>query len=309
MREDPVSFFSEGVRIAGLFRTPNSSGPWPAVAQGPGWLGLKDAALYLPYHEALTAAGVAVFIFDYRGFGDSDGKPGEVSLRHQVEDLVNAFSFLESRPDVATDQVGIFGSGGTGGGNAILAAATLQRVRATVTQVPVADGGDWLRRMRREYEWFEFLRRLAEDRSQRVTSGEGVWVDPRTEIMIAPPERKEANVKRDVDSRVPTSVPLSLADELLAYRPIDHVSRVGNLLVIGVEDDAVTPTDHAVDLYQRAAEPKRLIMQRHTTHYAAYKQYGSVVIPEIVDWFLTHLAGRAVEAQSPSDRSVLRELP
>ena len=57
MKEEKVGFYSEGKRISGILRLPDgsSSEPWPGIVQGPGWLGLKDAKLYLPYHEALTA--------------------------------------------------------------------------------------------------------------------------------------------------------------------------------------------------------------------------------------------------------------
>ena len=42
-------------------------------------------------------------------------------------------------------------------------------------------------------------------------------------------------------------------------------------------------------LYERARPPKKLIMQRHTTHYGAYAQYADKVIPQITEWFGTHL--------------------
>jgi dipeptidyl aminopeptidase/acylaminoacyl peptidase len=309
MRETEVRYFSEGEEIAGTLRLPDSDGPFPGIVQGPGWLGLRDAKLYLPYHEALTAAGYAVLIFDYRGFGDSEGERNTLSPSAQLEDLINAVTYLQTRDDIDPDRIGVFGSGGTGGGNAILLAAADKRVRCAVSQVPVANGEDWLRRMRREYEWVEFLERLDADRRRRVTSGKGEMVHPREEIMVPAPERRATNVKKDVDGRVPTSVPLRAAEAIMAYKPIEVVPRVDNLMVIGVADDVVTPTDHAVALYEAAAEPKRLIMQRHTTHYAAYAQHGDAVIPDIVAWFDAHLVPRAVEAVSPGERRILKERP
>lgn len=295
MQTEAVSYFSGGDEIAGLLRLPESPGPYPAVVQGPGWLGLKDAKLYLPYHEALTTAGYAVLIFDYRGFGDSGGDRGTLSPTTQLEDLINSVTYLQTRDDIDPDRIGVFGSGGTGGGNAVLLAARDQRIRCAVAQVPVADGYDWLKRMRREYEWYEFLDRLDIDRRKRVTSGSGEMVHPREEIMVPTPERRQTAVKKDVDDRIPTSVPLAAAEEIMAYRPIEDAPKAKNLLVIGVENDAVTPTDHAVALFEAAPEPKQLIMQRNTTHYAAYAQYGETVIPRIVDWFDTHLTDRSVE--------------
>lgn len=285
MRESTVEFFSEGTRVSGILRVPVQDGPWPGIVQGPGWLGLKDARLYVPYHESLTEAGFAVLILDYRGFGDSGGDRGALSLRMQVDDLRNAVTYLTTRPDVDPQRIGVFGSGGTGGGNAVLLAAADERVRCCVSQVPVADGEDWLRRMRSAADWDAFLERLAEDRTARVLQGRGALVHPREEIMVPTAERRATSVKADVDGRVPSRVPLAAADEIIAYRPIEMAGRARNLLVVAVAADAVTPTDHAVAIYEAAPEPKRLIMQHRTTHYAAYAEYGAVVIPLIVEWF------------------------
>lgn len=288
MREEQVAFYSGGASVVGTLRLPDSTGdqPGPAVVQGPGWMGLRTAGLYEPYHQAFVAAGMAVLIIDYRGFGDSGGDPLGFSPGRQLEDLVNAVTYLTTRSEVDADRIGVFGSGGTGGGNAFCLAAADARIKCVISQVPVADGRDWLRSMRRGYEWYEFLDRLEADRAKRVTTGEGELVHPR-EIMIPTPERRATNIKRDVDSRVPRLVPLAVAEEIMAYRPVDVADRIAPrpLLIVAVENDPVTPTDHAEALYERAGSPKKLIIQRHTTHYAAYRQYGGTIIPQMVDWF------------------------
>ncbi len=136
--------------------------------QGPGWLGLADAKLYAPYHQAFTDAGFAVLIFDYRGFGESEGDRGTLSPAWQVEDWHNAIAYMRGLPDTDADRAAIFGSGGTGGGNAVLVAAAEPQIRATISQVPVADGRDWLHRMRPEHEWVAFLGAVEADRRQRA---------------------------------------------------------------------------------------------------------------------------------------------
>ncbi len=285
MKTESVEFFSEGDRIAALWRSPETPGPYRAIVQGPGWLGLKDAKLYTRYHEALVEAGFAVLVIDYRGFGDSGGDRGILSPARQLQDLVNAVTYLTTREDVIADAIGVFGTGGTGGGNAVLLADVDPRVKAAVSQVPVSDGTDWLHRMRQEHEWLAFLASLEEDRRVRVATGTGRLVHPREEIMVPTPERRATNIKGDVDDKIPTAIPLSCADEILAYRPIDAAERLTTpLLVIGVEGDATTPTDHAEALYRAAQGPKKLIMQRHTTHYAAYDRYWEQTTPVIVEW-------------------------
>src|SRR4051794_36545624 len=233
-----VEFFSHGERISALWRTPETaSGPLRAIVQGPGWLGLKDAKLYVRYHEALCEAGFGVLVIDYRGFGDSDGVK-ELSPRVQLEDLVSAVTYLTTRDDVDADAIGVFGTGGTGGGNAILLAAADGRVRAAVSQVPVADGEDWLHRMRSESDWLAFLGSLEADRKERVITGKGRRVHPREEIMVPAAERRTTTIKADVDDKIPSDVSLAAADEIIAYKPIDAARGLETpLLVIGIEGD------------------------------------------------------------------------
>ena len=314
MKTEQVFFYSEGCRLSALWRHPDGEpgrGRLPAIVQGPGWLGLKDAKLYVRYHEALTAAGFGVLVFDYRGFGDSEGDRARLSPSDQLRDLTNAVTYVATRDDVDPDAIGAFGSGGTGGGNAVLLAAADSRIRAVVSQVPVADGADWLHRMRAEHEWLAFLADLAEDRRQRVLTGTGRMVSPRTEIMVPTPERTKTTVKSDVDGRVPTKVWLSAAEEIIAYRPVEAAAGLTTpLLVIGVEDDATTPTDHAERLYEAARGPKSLIIQRHTTHYAAYDKYWEQVTPRIVGWFTEYVRPVSLVLRSSGrPSSTTKEVP
>lgn len=302
MQTQEVSFFSEGERVAALWRTPNDAqGPLRAIVQGPGWLGLKDAKLYLRYHQALTDAGFGVLIFDYRGFGDSEGEQ-MLSPARQLQDLRNALTYLTTRDDVNADALGVFGSGGTGGGNAVLLASVDSRVRAAVSQLPVADGRDWLHRMRSEFEWLDFLKDLENDRRTRVVDGKGRLVHPREEIMVPTPERRATTVKADVDGRIPTAISLAAADEILDYRPLTAAQTLTTpLLVVAVEGDATTPTDHAVAIYEAARGPRKLIMQRHTTHYAAYDQNWELVTEAIVDWFDRYVTNGRIVVQSAGE--------
>src|SRR2546427_12815209 len=234
MRNEQVSFYSEGAKVKGILRLPDErsecepdrakpssdeagSGRWPGIVQGPGWLGLMDSKPYERYHRSFTEAGYAVLVFDYRGFGDSEGDEGLILPQLQTEDIRNAITYLETRPEVDSRRIGLFGSGGTGGANPIYVAAIDHRVKCVVSNYAFASGREWLRSMRREYEWLEFLRRIEEDRKRRVLEGRGEMVNPREELMIATPERKETTVKADVDYRIPDRVWLRSAEGLMEF--------------------------------------------------------------------------------------------
>ena len=77
-------------------------------------------------------------------------------------------------------------------------------------------------------------------------------------------------------------------------------------MVIAVEGDATTPTDHAVALYEALRGPRRLVMQRHTTHYAAYDRYWDIVTPRIVEWYERYLVNGGVVVREQHDGPEIR---
>lgn len=307
---EEVRFHSGRERLAATLKLPSARlRPVPAVVQGPGWLGLRDAKAYRPYHDALVAAGIAVLAFDYRGFGESTGDATFLDPMAQVADWRAAVTYLHTRDEIDPRRIGAFGTGGTGGGNAIYAAGLDPRIGAVVSQVPIADGRDWLHRMRREHEWLEYLEQIRQDRLRHVLTGEATMVPPREGIMIATPERKASTIKADVDDRIPSLVQLASAEAIFTYRPLDVVDRIAprGLMLIAVENDATTPEDHAYALYDRAGQPKRLVIQTGTSHYAAYEHYRDVVNPLIVEWFERYLvSGEVLVHERPAEAEILR---
>jgi len=294
MRTEKVSFYSEGVKIAGDIYLPDRDDgkPWPGIVQGPGFLGLKDAKHYAMMFEKLCAAGYACLCFDYRGWGASEGdKRGWVMPQWQVEDIRNAISYMQTRKDVDPNRIATYGSGGTGGGNAAYVAAIDERVKCTVCYLGVSNGRDWLHSMRREYEWVDYLKRVQDDRKKRAVEGAGEMVSAREEIMIATPERKTTTIKKEVADKIPDMMPLQCAEAIIEYSPESVVHRIAprGALFIAVEGDAVTPEEQSMRLYDLAGEPKKLVIFRQTTHYGIYNDYFNEVAANVVDWYNQHL--------------------
>lgn len=90
---------------------------------------------HLPLAAWLPPAGFNVLMFDYRGFGRSEGRP---TLHGVVEDAQAALALLRARPDVDAERLLVFGQS-LGGATALrLLARDAQGVRAAVIDAAFA---------------------------------------------------------------------------------------------------------------------------------------------------------------------------
>lgn len=299
MQREEVWFQSGGLRCSAWFYSGGATDRAPAIVFCPGYTGSKFAAFYQPYVERFTEAGISVLLVDYRGWGESEGPRGVIDPQWQVADIRAGLSYLESRPDVDRSRLGVFGVS-FGGGNAVTVAGLDERVKAAVSVSGVADGRAFLRSMRREYEWGQFLDDLAEYRRQLASGGEQKLVKPMGEIAIPTPERLATKVKGNVpEGMTPDATPLECADAILDYRPVDLAARIAPraLLLFYVEGDVVVSPEHSIWMYEAAGGPKKLVALEGSTHYAAYLDHFERIAAESLSWFATHLARRDTREQ------------
>jgi pimeloyl-ACP methyl ester carboxylesterase len=95
--------------------------------------------------ERLAEAGYAVFVFDYRGVGDSGGDPrGLLSPARGVADWEAAVERVRDLDGVDTRRVVLWGHS-LGASYALSVAADDPRLRAVVAIAPVLSGGSLLR--------------------------------------------------------------------------------------------------------------------------------------------------------------------
>src|SRR5262249_7955816 len=135
-----IEFQSQGTTCRGWLYTPDvGDGPFPTVVMGGGWLYVKEV-VQPTYAEHIAANGMAAVVFDYRYKGASDGEPRQhVDPWQEIEDMQNAISFAESRPEVDSSRIGIWGIS-YAGTHVLVLAATDPRVKSVVTIVPQIDG-------------------------------------------------------------------------------------------------------------------------------------------------------------------------
>jgi pimeloyl-ACP methyl ester carboxylesterase len=104
-----------------------------------GFGGTRDAGLR-PFAERISAAGVDVVAFDFRGFGASDGEPRQsISIKRQIQDYHAAVDAAKSLPDVDPARVAIWGTS-LSGGHVFHVAADRTDVAAVIAMTPLTSG-------------------------------------------------------------------------------------------------------------------------------------------------------------------------
>lgn len=263
MHTRPMTFFSDGLRLDGLLQLPEGPMPasgWPVVVFCSGFQGLKEL---IPgkFWDVLTAAGIACFSFDYRGFGTSDGERGRMIPMEQVEDVVNAVTRISQETEIDAGRLALVGWG-FGGGVVVQAGAEDVRVKAVACLSGIGDGGRAVRDSRPYADWLALQERIARDRVQQVLTGKSESVSPWEVVPL------DSRTRSDVDKemyakheRFGIEVTLRSAAAYYAFKPERVVDRISPrpVLFMHGQGNTLHPVDEARSLYARAREPKRLI--------------------------------------------------
>jgi dienelactone hydrolase len=134
-----LGFDSGGDRCRGDLYLPDRPSTPPVVVMGPDFAAERTFG-YPRYAERFAAAGYAVFRFDYRGFGDSEGTPRHlVDPERQVADWHAAIARVRRVDDVDGRRVVPWGFS-LSGGHALRVASEARHVAAAVALAPVLDG-------------------------------------------------------------------------------------------------------------------------------------------------------------------------
>ena len=111
----------------------------PCVVMAHGFGGTRDTGL-LDYAEAFAKAGLDAFVFDYRGFGDSEGTPRQlISFRRQRQDYHSAIATARRLPGVDADRIVLWGASYSGG-HVVAVAVQDDQVAAVIALTPATDG-------------------------------------------------------------------------------------------------------------------------------------------------------------------------
>jgi len=296
VQQQPVHFYSEGVKLAGDLFLPDDLRPGEqraGIVLCHGYTGVR--ALYLPDNaRELAGLGYVVLTFDYKGWGDSEGPKNRLAPYSRVADVQSALTFLGAQVQVDEERLGIYGTS-YGGATVVWTAAVDPRVKCTVSVVGIGNGRRWMRSVRRPDEWVELLERSAADRVKRVMTGESEWAE-RSEVLL--PDRQSAALAAAARAAIPgavSQIPLEFIDDTLGFHPEWVVDKIAPrpILFITTDDDRLVPPDESIALYEKAGEPKKLVILPKWGHYEVYagEAYRQVMDPT-AEWFRQHLPPR-----------------
>jgi len=282
---------------AWLFLPEGAAAPVPGITMAHGFAGTKYHGIER-FAEAFARRGFAVLLHDHRAFGESQGSPRQdINPWQQITDWRRAISYLEARPEVDADRIGVWGTS-YAGGHAIVLGATDRRLKAVVAQAPTIDGyAGGLRRVPPEaVAGLEAL--FAEDERAQLR-GE----PPMTQTIVsADPNQPAAYRAADAIDFYLQAVPKGIWENKVTlrstrwarmYQPgafIERVSPTPLLMIVAVGDN-IAVTDLALKAYEAALEPKRLVMIEGG-HFDPYLSEFGRSSTAAAEWFERHLQRR-----------------
>jgi len=295
--QTPVSFMSDGLKIAGILYRPAGVQPGvrrPAVVVNGPASAVKEQAPAI-YARNLVNSGYITLIFDHRNWGESEGMPRqEHDPQGSVSDIKSAVSYLETRDDVDADRIGVTGIC-VGAGYAMAAAATDPRITALAL---VAGVYGWARTNEASFgqEWMRsYLIEVNEHVAQQEQSGEtqhltAVGPEGSTEPLASPsPDAYSyyGSPERSYSPYWQNRFTWNSIAKMMSYdaRPFAGLLSTPTIVVHGLTDPFTTP-DMAREVYDHPRGPKKLELIENKTHTSFYE--GAPIGPAcqaIAEWF------------------------
>lgn len=285
----------DGIELAAwLFLPENADGPLPAITMAHGFGGTR-------YHgiehiaRRFSEAGYAVLLHDHRNFGDSEGTPRQdIDPYQQIADWRWVITYLGTREEVDEQRIGIWGSS-YAGGHALVLGATDRRIKAVYSQVPTVSGYETGLRRIPPHEVRSLDERFNQDERDQLAGKPPVYVP----FVDANPDNQAAYRQQGAvdfylnwapEDKWTNEVTLQSNRRARTYEPGQWISRIAPtpLLMLVAKDDDVAPTDIALDGFNRAREPKKLVFM-DGNHFSPYVEQFELSSSVAIDWFDTHL--------------------
>lgn len=258
-----ITITNHGEKIFGILHFPlNVDGPVPALIICPGFAGNKCGKfrIFVDVAQELAKNGVAVFRFDYRGAGDSEGNFSDITIESQFSDTLSCIEFLKSDSRFDSNRIGLLGRS-LGGMIAILSAAQAPDIRSIALWAPVFSSEPWKK----------------------------IWESlPRDSNNVSKPAALKllpANIPA-----VPSIQFLKQFFQVDLNKELEQIKHIPLLHIHGSKDEFVK-YEQALD-YQKACESNLqavFIQLSNSGHDFANEEDRKIAIKETVKWFIKNL--------------------
>lgn len=253
---ESVVLINEGQKIFGILHLPKGIKNPSCVLICHGLGGHKTGRyrVYVELAEALIRENIAVFRFDFRGSGDSEGCFSEMTLNGEISDSLVALNYLKKEARIDSERIGIFGRS-LGGAVAVLSASLFGAVKGIALWAPIFNGEQWKK------EW------------EKVMDGSAT--------------AEEVNEMRRINGQI---AGLNFYREMFEMRidiSLKSLESVPLLLIHGEKDDLVTIRHSELYLKERhlLKEITKFIRLPHADHDFSYYEERSFAIVETAKWF------------------------
>jgi dienelactone hydrolase len=246
------TFISQGDNLkAWLYRPAGVLKP-PVVVMAHGFGG--ERWMRLPaYAERFAQIGIAVFVFDYRGFNDSEGEPHNyINPSRHLQDWDAAIAYVKTLDNIDAKRMALWGTSFSGG-HVIVEAVKHPEILAVVSQVPFTDGisTEWnyiitdpMFALKGTYHGFTDVIAsifIKHRHHVRIAGRPGEAF-----AMMSKPDSMDGLIKLmgidEKDFEKNNFCPGNIAFTLGLYRPISYAEKVDcPTLVIGAEKDTLFP--------------------------------------------------------------------
>jgi pimeloyl-ACP methyl ester carboxylesterase len=241
-----ANFTNGGDECAGWLYRPDRPAEPPVVVMAAGFGSRRSFGLPA-IAERFAARGYAVYLFDYRNFGDSEGEPRHLVVPgRQLSDWQAAVERVRTLPNLDHGRVALWGTS-LSGGHVINVAAEDPRIAAVVAQTPYVDG----RAVARNKGLGFLAKSLGAGLKDRLLSVAGrtstvpVVGDPSEFAVLNEPGSKSGFFdlvppRSDWQNETPARTFLSMP----RYRPVKNAGDVScpTLLLAGERDNIVPPS-------------------------------------------------------------------
>ncbi len=279
-----VTFRSQETTIAGTLVLPDGAkGKLPLLVMGGGWCYVKE--IVMPhYAKALVAAGCAVLMFDYRYMGASGGEPRQlIDPWRQIEDYKNAITYAATLPEIDANRIGVWGIS-YAGGHVLIVGATDPRVKCIISNIPVVDGYENMRRVHGTARFNDLQDAILADRIERTETGSAggrmafstktphselsTWPFPTIHTVFHDIKAREAPRHEHWST-------VSSTEMLLDYSVFPFLKRIVNTptLMVVAEGDEITLWDLEIEAFNRIASPrKEIAVIPKVSHMSLYSE-------------------------------------